>query len=291
MSYFIKTLFLCTFFLIFSPIAPDLYANDLPENPYTGKYTSIINYRIDSVYSYKYNDINNFQVGTYTADKEYSSVKISSYILPSVLISYGFVSRYTGMKKIDKEINRFTQDHFATNLWIDNLLWAVPYGAVFTLDWCGIKPRNNFKDRVIVSVSSGVLTYGLITITKLSTNRRRPDGNDKKSFPSLHTGFAFTGAHILMKEYSHVSPWIGIAGYTVATATGILRMTNNKHWFSDIVAGAGFGILSAELSYLVLPYLSKTFTFGSEKSNKQTSLSFYPSGDYRNIGFNISFTF
>jgi len=38
-------------------------------------------------------------------------------------------------------------------------------------------------------------------------------------------------------------------GYAVAAATGILRLYNNKHWFSDVVAGALIGILSARLAY------------------------------------------
>ena len=29
------------------------------------------------------------------------------------------------------------------------------------------------------------------------------------------------------------------------------RVYNNRHWIADVVAGAGFGILSVELSYLV----------------------------------------
>ena len=37
---------------------------------------------------------------------------------------------------------------------------------------------------------------------------------------------------------------------TIATSVAALRMINDKHWQSDVVAGAGFGILSAHLAYL-----------------------------------------
>ena len=36
----------------------------------------------------------------------------------------------------------------------------------------------------------------------------------------------------------------------MATSVAAFRMINNKHWQSDVVAGAGFGILSAHLAYL-----------------------------------------
>jgi membrane-associated phospholipid phosphatase len=46
------------------------------------------------------------------------------------------------------------------------------------------------------------------------------------------------------------SQWYGIGAYTIATGVGALRMINTKHWQSDVVAGAGFGILSAHMAYL-----------------------------------------
>ena len=40
-----------------------------------------------------------------------------------------------------------------------------------------------------------------------------------------------------------------MAGYGVATATGVMRILNNRHWISDVMSGAGIGILSTELGY------------------------------------------
>ena len=69
------------------------------------------------------------------------------------------------------------------------------------------------------------------------------------SFPSGHTATAFMGATLLAHEYGHKSVWIPIAGYSVATATGVLRILNNKHYASDVLVGAAIGIVSAELAY------------------------------------------
>ena len=74
----------------------------------------------------------------------------------------------------------------------------------------------------------------------------RPDGSDAKSFPSGHTGTAFAGAELVRREYGW--GW-GSAAYAVATATAVMRMYNNKHWFSDVLMGAGVGILSANIGY------------------------------------------
>ena len=35
---------------------------------------------------------------------------------------------------------------------------------------------------------------------------------------------------------------------------GIMRVAKNAHWISDVIAGAGFGILSTELVYLTHQY-------------------------------------
>lgn len=75
----------------------------------------------------------------------------------------------------------------------------------------------------------------------------RPDGSNNKSFPSGHTATAFMAATMLHKEYGGRSPWYSIAGYSMATVTGVSRMLNNKHWLSDVLVGAGIGILGVSV--------------------------------------------
>ena len=57
-------------------------------------------------------------------------------------------------------------------------------------------------------------------------------GSNRHSFPSGHTATAFMTATMLNKEYGHKSPWIGVGAYGMATATGLMRMANNKHWLN-----------------------------------------------------------
>ena len=92
---------------------------------------------------------------------------------------------------------------------------------------------------------------------KFTTRRTRPNASGWKSFPSGHTATAFVGAEFLFQEYKEKSIWIGIGGYTVAMLIGISRVYNNKHWVSDVITGAGIGILSTKIVYKTYPYLQK----------------------------------
>jgi membrane-associated phospholipid phosphatase len=96
-----------------------------------------------------------------------------------------------------------------------------------------------------------------ITVNSLKfiTKEKRPDGSSRNSFPSGHTAMAFMGAELLWHEFRNVSPWIGITGYTIAAGTGFFRMYNNRHWLTDVLAGAGIGILSTKAAYWLYPYL------------------------------------
>ena len=62
---------------------------------------------------------------------------------------------------------------------------------------------------------------------------------------------------MMHKEYGDRSPWYSISAFTVATATGISRILNNRHWLSDVLAGAGIGILSTELGYYLADLIFK----------------------------------
>lgn len=43
----------------------------------------------------------------------------------------------------------------------------------------------------------------------------------------------------------------------MATATGIMRVLNNRHWVSDVLSGAGIGILSGEIAYALSDVIFK----------------------------------
>ena len=70
-------------------------------------------------------------------------------------------------------------------------------------------------------------------------------------FPSGHTANAFRGAEILHQELKESNKLLSYSGYIVATAVGVLRIYNKDHLLSEVLAGAGLGILSSKLTYWI----------------------------------------
>jgi hypothetical protein len=134
------------------------------------------------------------------------------------------------------------------------------FGPVVTtgLKIAGVEGRSDWG-RYLASTA---MSYGIMAIfvnsIKYTAKEMRPDGSTANSWPSGHTATAFVGATLLHKEYGMTrSPWFSVAGYGVATATGVMRVLNNRHWVSDVLSGAGIGIMSGELAYALSDVLFK----------------------------------
>nr|WP_121272186.1 phosphatase PAP2 family protein [Pedobacter schmidteae] len=211
--------------------------------------------------------------------------KPTSFIIPAVFIGYGLVS-LTGdnaIRRLDYTTNNeLREDHPNFAMKIDNYSRYIPAVAVYGLDLIGIKAKNNVVDRSIMLATSYAITSAITGTMKVTSNRLRPNGTDRHSFPSGHTALAFMTAEFLHQEYKDQSAWYGVAGYAIATGTGVLRLYNNAHWVSDVVAGAGVGILSTKLSYLIYPYLKRKFAH-----KKSAPMMFTPTYQSGSMGFNL----
>ena len=175
------------------------------------------------------------------------------FLTPSILVSAGGLFATTPpFHQIEKSIQTSFTKNGTKYTQTDDYLQYSPAIAYYTLDIMGVKSKNNLKNKFLIHIVSEALATGMVTPMKRILHRERPDGSDFHSFPSGHTTTAFVGAELLHQEYGHISPWISIAGYSAAAATGYLRMQNNAHWLGDVIAGAGMGILSARLGYWVV---------------------------------------
>ena len=122
----------------------------------------------------------------------------------------------------------------------------------------GYEGRSDWPRLLASAAMSYGIMAGLVNGIKYSAKEMRPDGSTANSWPSGHTATAFVGATLLHKEYGLTrSPWWSVAGYGVATATGVMRVLNNRHWISDVMSGAGIGIMSGELGYALCDLLFK----------------------------------
>lgn len=134
------------------------------------------------------------------------------------------------------------------------------FGPVLTvgLKLGGYEGRSDWGRLLGSSLMSYAIMAGFVNGIKYTAKEMRPDGSTANSWPSGHTATSFVGATILHKEYGLTrSPWFSVAGYGVATATGVMRILNNRHWISDVLSGAGIGIMSTELGYALGDLLFK----------------------------------
>src|SRR5437764_1322688 len=65
-------------------------------------------------------------------------------------------------------------------------------------------------------------------------------GTLSSSFPSGHTTAVFAAATVYAMEYRN-HPWIPIFSYGFASLVGLTRLTENKHWPTDILFGVAIG--------------------------------------------------
>ena len=209
-------------------------------------------------------------------------------LLPATLVAYGVVSlKSDGLQDWNEEMKEdIWTEHPHKQLHIDNYLQWAPAAMVYGLNLAGIKGRNNFRDRTLIYGISEIIMSSTVTTIKHISGEWRPNSSDRYSFPSGHTANAFAAAEFLRREYKDVSPWYGVAGYAMAATTGMLRMYNNKHWLSDVVAGAGVGIISTDLAYYLYPGIKRMLF-----KNKDMHTVVLPTYQNGAIGFGLVHNF
>jgi hypothetical protein len=217
------------------------------------------------------------------------TVRIAGIALPAVMITYGALSFGNGaIRNLDYSTRNELLE--GNSLWYkrwDDYFQFSPAVAVFGMKLGGMKSAHKMSDMLILYALSNVLESGIVYTVKRLTSRERPDGFGRFSFPSGHTASAFVAAEFLHQEYGDKSVWISIGGYGMASLIGVARVYNNRHWVSDVVAGAGIGILSTKIVYWTYPCLQKTFG----KKNKKVQTLVLPGYDNGNLSLTFSCRF
>lgn len=185
------------------------------------------------------------------------SITWSQVATPSALMATGTVISFVPSlhDKIDFGLHSWMQPESHQRFEIENYLQYVPISSVVLLKACGLETRHNWRDIVCLGAGSAIFCVAISSGLKYAYQAERPYSGVFNSFPSGHTMTAFFGAEMLRRELGEEYPGIAIAGYAVATGVGLFRMYNNRHWASDVLAGAGLGILSTSLMYWLAPYL------------------------------------
>lgn len=190
-----------------------------------------------------------------------SKFKATSMIAPAAMIGIGAWGVAGGwLQHLDNEVHQ--KIGVSSMHRIDDVLQFVPDLFMVLPDSWLPGARYNWKERALLTVTGELITEAIVQPVKRLVKFARPDGSDSHSFPSGHTARAFAGAELLRITYGS---WIGLAGYGVATAVGVMRVCSGRHWLTDVIGGAGVGILSARLARLLLPLERRLFGLNTGK--------------------------
>ena len=140
--------------------------------------------------------------------------------------------------------------------------------AYYGLNMLGLKSAHNLKDGSALVAASYCITAAATLALKKVIDEKRPNGKDYDAFTSGHAAISFMGAELLRLEYKDSAPWAGYAGYAAATYTSLARIRHSEHWFHDLVAGAGVGILGTRLAYWICPPVHKCLFGKSAEKHK-----------------------
>jgi membrane-associated phospholipid phosphatase len=123
--------------------------------------------------------------------------------------------------------------------------------------------------------TQAIVVNGIYTqILKTAVSRTRPDGSNQLSFPSGHASSAFALATVAERHYG----WkVGVPSYVAASAIGLSRIERNKHYLSDVLAGATLGIISGRT----------VVRTNGEPTGRQRSFSLTPMTDAQGTGVGV----
>ena len=225
---------------------------ELPANPFTTSRVST-DYTMNTVSSQGM-DFSFFKQKTNPGVKPYKFMDDMTFVgIPLFVAGWIVKSEKNGFKQQ-------TKHSLVTNFksGVDDYLQFLGPVATVGLKLSGYEGRSDWPRLFASAAMSYGIMAALVNGIKYTAKEMRPDGTSANSWPSGHTATAFVGATMLHKEYGLTrSPWFSVLGYGTATATGVMRVLNNRHWISDVLSGAGIGILSGELAYALSDLMFK----------------------------------
>jgi membrane-associated phospholipid phosphatase len=111
-------------------------------------------------------------------------------------------------------------------------------GAMFVAG--RLAPQGRFRSATYDFAQAAIVNAAYTGILKYSVERTRPDASNSLSFPSGHTSTAFSLATVASHHYG----WkVGVPAYVLASGIGLSRIEKDKHYLSDVLAGATIGLI------------------------------------------------
>ena len=134
-------------------------------------------------------------------------------------------------------------------------------------------PQGPFRDATYDFAEALAVNAVWTGALKYTLHRQRPDGSDFYSMPSGHTSTMFSLATVAEQHFG----WkVGLPAYALASAVGLSRIESNKHYLSDVLAGATLGFV-----------VGRTVTRVDGGASKHRTLSVGPATDAHGSGVGL----
>lgn len=173
--------------------------------------------------------------------------------VPAGLMASGIIFDSNNRKSAENTIEEKEEHLLGFENHFEDYAQAAPFFAIYGFELAGMKPRTDWKNRTAILAKGQIVNLGMVYFLKKTLKKTRPDGT-AYSFPSGHTANVFAGATMLSIEYGENHKWVPYVSYGFATGIGVMRIANDKHYISDVLFGAGLGILSMKLAYWTHQY-------------------------------------
>ncbi len=178
-------------------------------------------------------------------------LRVRETILPISLLAFGSAKAFSpAIRNMDTDLrNKISERHPNVGFNADDWLQWAPSASVYALDAAGVKLKHRFREHLLLDAGSILITGGAGFVLRKVSARIDGFGITDTQFPSGHTANAFRGAEMLRQEMSGRHPLLQWSGYLVAGLVAGSRLIRGEHYLSEVVAGAGLGILSTKITY------------------------------------------
>ena len=202
-----------------------------------------------------------------------------SFIAPTALLATGAVLLNS---ELNGDIQTKSSKVFGATFrsGADNIFPFVPIAQIYLGKTLGFEPKTNYRNQTVNILVANTATVIVTEIAKRIAKRTRPDLSDNMSFPSGHSAVAFTNATLLYYEYKDSNFWYASSGFLFAGATAAFRLANNKHYASDVLAGAGIGMVSG----IIFSHVSPLKSFRVSKKTNTTAFVYPQIGNQIGLG-------
>jgi membrane-associated phospholipid phosphatase len=176
-----------------------------------------------------------------------------------------FVVAETGLSFTDQSVKDYFQNSRTVGLDRVSKNFLEPFGGNYSLLVMSgfmvhglISKNQRSVSTSLLCLESFALASLFTRIPKILVGRERPNNLEGygpftikgpfhgNSFPSGHTTAVFAVASVVATQYRETK-WVPVTAYSMATLVGLSRIYDNKHWLTDVVAGATIGTLVGNL--------------------------------------------